>query len=161
MNNIQPPLSVQLRGVQEKWAHNPLLQPLSLHAGQLANTLFALLQNSIFYLKQSDPTYLRGKHRAVLLYQRQHPGCSPKCLGLSPSWSKAGSTQPTPAFRKAHVTHFLVSIQISHPRPDKEVWGGLLPWLGYWKGLHHFAQRTLCLPLCILYQKQGPSPCPL
>lgn len=52
-------LEVQLRGVQEKWAHNPLLQPLSLRAGQLANTLFALLQNAIFYLKQSDPTYLR------------------------------------------------------------------------------------------------------
>ncbi|XP_034363116.1 UPF0764 protein C16orf89 homolog isoform X1 [Arvicanthis niloticus] len=52
-------LEVQLRGVQEKWAHNPLVQPLSLRAGQLANTLSALLQKSIFYLKQSDPTYLR------------------------------------------------------------------------------------------------------
>ncbi|XP_031220474.1 UPF0764 protein C16orf89 homolog isoform X2 [Mastomys coucha] len=52
-------LEVQLRGVQEKWAHNPLLQSLSMRAGQLANTLSALLQKSIFYLKQSDPTYLR------------------------------------------------------------------------------------------------------
>ncbi|XP_021488178.1 UPF0764 protein C16orf89 homolog [Meriones unguiculatus] len=53
-------LEVQLRGVQEKWNLNPLLQPLSLRAGQLANTLSALLQKSIFYLKQSDPTYLRA-----------------------------------------------------------------------------------------------------
>ncbi|CAH6786769.1 UPF0764 protein C16orf89 homolog [Phodopus roborovskii] len=52
-------LEVQLKGVQEKWASNPLLQPLSFRAGQLANTLSALLQKSIFYLKQSDPTYLR------------------------------------------------------------------------------------------------------
>ncbi|XP_021065562.1 UPF0764 protein C16orf89 homolog [Mus pahari] len=52
-------LEVQLRGVQEKWAHKPLLQPLSMRAGQMANTLSALLQKSIFYLKQSDPTYLR------------------------------------------------------------------------------------------------------
>ncbi|XP_036052842.1 UPF0764 protein C16orf89 homolog isoform X2 [Onychomys torridus] len=52
-------LEVQLRGVQGKWAFDPLLQPLSLRAGQLANTLSALLQKSIFYLKQSDPTYLR------------------------------------------------------------------------------------------------------
>ncbi|XP_028712130.1 UPF0764 protein C16orf89 homolog [Peromyscus leucopus] len=52
-------LEVQLRGVQGKWASDPLLQPLSLRAGQLANTLSALLQKSIFYLKQSDPTYLR------------------------------------------------------------------------------------------------------
>lgn len=52
-------LEVQLRGVQEKWAHKPLLQPLSMRAGQMANTLSALLQKSIFYLKESDPTYLR------------------------------------------------------------------------------------------------------
>ncbi|XP_052615317.1 UPF0764 protein C16orf89 homolog [Peromyscus californicus insignis] len=52
-------LEVQLRGVQGKWASDPLLQPLSLRAGQLANTLSVLLQKSIFYLKQSDPTYLR------------------------------------------------------------------------------------------------------
>ncbi|KAL1778847.1 UPF0764 protein C16orf89-like [Sigmodon hispidus] len=52
-------LEVQLRGVQEKWASDPLLQPLRLRAGRLASTLSALLQKSIFYLKQSDPTYLR------------------------------------------------------------------------------------------------------
>ncbi|XP_059125132.1 UPF0764 protein C16orf89 homolog isoform X1 [Peromyscus eremicus] len=52
-------LEVQLLGVQGKWASDPLLQPLSLRAGQLANTLSVLLQKSIFYLKQSDPTYLR------------------------------------------------------------------------------------------------------
>ncbi|XP_041532464.1 UPF0764 protein C16orf89 homolog isoform X2 [Microtus oregoni] len=52
-------LEVQLQGVQKKWASNPLLRPLSLRAGQLANTLSVLLQKSIFYLKKSDPTYLR------------------------------------------------------------------------------------------------------
>ncbi|XP_051024060.1 UPF0764 protein C16orf89 homolog [Acomys russatus] len=52
-------LEVQLRGVQEQWAPNPLLQPLGSRAGRLANTLSALLQRSIFYLEQSDPTYLR------------------------------------------------------------------------------------------------------
>nr|XP_048289382.1 UPF0764 protein C16orf89 homolog isoform X2 [Myodes glareolus] len=52
-------LEVQLQGVQKKWASDPLLRPLSLRAGQLANTLSVLLQKSIFYLKKSDPTYLR------------------------------------------------------------------------------------------------------
>ncbi|EGW10570.1 Uncharacterized protein C16orf89-like [Cricetulus griseus] len=52
-------LEEQLKGVQGKWASDPLLQPLSFRAGQLANALSALLRKSIFYLKQSDPTYLR------------------------------------------------------------------------------------------------------
>ncbi|XP_008845188.2 UPF0764 protein C16orf89 homolog [Nannospalax galili] len=52
-------LEVQLRGVQEKWVSNPLLRPLSLRTEQLTNTLSTLLQRSIFYLKQSDPKYLR------------------------------------------------------------------------------------------------------
>ncbi|XP_038181401.1 UPF0764 protein C16orf89 homolog [Arvicola amphibius] len=52
-------LEEQLQGVQKKWASDTLLLPLSLRAGQLANTLSVLLQKSIFYLKKSDPTYLR------------------------------------------------------------------------------------------------------
>lgn len=70
IDDFSSPLLVQLQGVQKKWASDPLLRPLSLRAGQLANTLSVLLQKSIFYLKKSDPTYLRGKSRVGLLHQR-------------------------------------------------------------------------------------------
>ncbi|KAM5227742.1 UPF0764 protein C16orf89 homolog [Ctenodactylus gundi] len=53
-------LEVQLRGVQEAWAAKPLLQPLSLRAGQLANKLTTLLRSSIPYLQLRDPEYLRA-----------------------------------------------------------------------------------------------------
>ncbi|XP_048188368.1 UPF0764 protein C16orf89 homolog [Perognathus longimembris pacificus] len=52
-------LEEQLRGVQDTWAADPLLRPLSLRAGQLAAKLTPLLGKAIVYLKQSDPTYLR------------------------------------------------------------------------------------------------------
>ncbi|KFO24816.1 UPF0764 protein C16orf89 homolog isoform X2 [Fukomys damarensis] len=52
-------LEVQLRGAQETWASDPLLQPLSLRAGHLADKLAPLLHRSITYLKISDPEYLR------------------------------------------------------------------------------------------------------
>ncbi|XP_063082504.1 UPF0764 protein C16orf89 homolog isoform X2 [Cavia porcellus] len=52
-------LEVQLRGAQEAWASDPLLQPLSLHTGQLADKLVPLLHRSITYLSLSDPEYLR------------------------------------------------------------------------------------------------------
>ncbi|MBZ3879699.1 UPF0764 protein C16orf89-like protein [Sciurus carolinensis] len=52
-------LEVQLRGVEERWTPDPLLRPLSLRTRKLADRLEALLRRSIFYLKLSDPTYLR------------------------------------------------------------------------------------------------------
>ncbi|XP_036787675.2 UPF0764 protein C16orf89 homolog [Manis pentadactyla] len=52
-------LEVQLKGVQELWAQDPQLQPLSLHVGKLLEKLEPLLHRSIFYLRLSDPTYLR------------------------------------------------------------------------------------------------------
>ncbi|XP_076998006.1 UPF0764 protein C16orf89 homolog [Tamandua tetradactyla] len=52
-------LEALLRGVQEAWAREPLLQPLGLRAGKLAEKLADLLRRSIFYLQQSDPEYLR------------------------------------------------------------------------------------------------------
>ncbi|XP_037669949.1 UPF0764 protein C16orf89 homolog isoform X2 [Choloepus didactylus] len=52
-------LEAQLKGAQEAWAREPLLQPLRLRTGKLAEKLATLLHRSIFYLKQSDPKYLR------------------------------------------------------------------------------------------------------
>ncbi|XP_004864896.2 UPF0764 protein C16orf89 homolog isoform X6 [Heterocephalus glaber] len=52
-------LEVQLRGAQEAWALDPLLQPLSLRAGHLADKVAPLLHSSIAYLNLSDPEYLR------------------------------------------------------------------------------------------------------
>ncbi|XP_047695074.1 UPF0764 protein C16orf89 homolog isoform X2 [Prionailurus viverrinus] len=52
-------LEVQLKGVQEKWARDPQLQPLSLSVGKLVEKLAPLLHRSIFYLELSDPKYLR------------------------------------------------------------------------------------------------------
>ncbi|XP_039732924.1 UPF0764 protein C16orf89-like, partial [Pteropus medius] len=49
----------QLKGVQEAWAQDPRLQPLSLRVGKLVQKLEPLLHRSIFYLKLSDPQYLR------------------------------------------------------------------------------------------------------
>lgn len=54
---------VQLKGVQEKWARDPQLQPLSLSVGKLVEKLAPLLHRSIFYLELSDPKYLRGNSR--------------------------------------------------------------------------------------------------
>lgn len=51
---------MQLKGVQEAWAQDPQLQPLSLHVGKLVQKLEPLLHRAIFYLKLSDPQYLRG-----------------------------------------------------------------------------------------------------
>ena len=61
MNELCFPLAVQLRGVQEKWARDSQLQPLSLRVGKLVEKLAPLLHNSIFYLNLSDPEYLRRK----------------------------------------------------------------------------------------------------
>uniref|UniRef100_A0A8C5V4B5 Chromosome 16 open reading frame 89 n=1 Tax=Microcebus murinus TaxID=30608 RepID=A0A8C5V4B5_MICMU len=52
-------LEGQLRSVQAEWAQDALLQLLSLRVGALAAKLESLLQTSIFYLKLSDPEYLR------------------------------------------------------------------------------------------------------
>nr|XP_055221225.1 UPF0764 protein C16orf89 homolog isoform X2 [Gorilla gorilla gorilla] len=52
-------LEEQLKSVQEKWAQEPLLQPLSLRVGMLGEKLEAAIQRSLHYLKLSDPKYLR------------------------------------------------------------------------------------------------------
>ncbi|XP_019515878.1 PREDICTED: UPF0764 protein C16orf89 homolog [Hipposideros armiger] len=52
-------LEAHLRGVQEEWAQDPQLQPLSLRMGTLQRKLAPLLHRSIVYLKLSDPEYLR------------------------------------------------------------------------------------------------------
>ncbi|XP_054445200.1 UPF0764 protein C16orf89 homolog [Pteronotus mesoamericanus] len=52
-------LEEQLNGIQEEWAQDPQLQPHSLRMGKLAQKLAPLLHRSIFYLKLSDPQYLR------------------------------------------------------------------------------------------------------
>ncbi|XP_047636520.1 UPF0764 protein C16orf89 homolog isoform X2 [Phacochoerus africanus] len=52
-------LEAQLQGVREKWARDPQLQLLSLRVGELADKLAPLLHRSIFYLRLSDPEYLR------------------------------------------------------------------------------------------------------
>uniref|UniRef100_A0A8C3YRY6 Chromosome 16 open reading frame 89 n=1 Tax=Catagonus wagneri TaxID=51154 RepID=A0A8C3YRY6_9CETA len=52
-------LEVQLQGVQEKWARDPRLRPLSLRVGELAEKLAPLLHRSISYLRLNDPEYLR------------------------------------------------------------------------------------------------------
>ncbi|XP_004628135.2 UPF0764 protein C16orf89 homolog isoform X2 [Octodon degus] len=52
-------LEAQLRGAQEAWASDPVLQPLCLRTGQLADKLAPLLHRSITYLNLSDPEYLR------------------------------------------------------------------------------------------------------
>lgn len=53
-------LPVQLKGVQEELAQDPLLRPQSLRVGNLMRELEPLLHRSISYLKLSDPRYLRG-----------------------------------------------------------------------------------------------------
>ncbi|XP_055098387.1 UPF0764 protein C16orf89 homolog isoform X1 [Symphalangus syndactylus] len=52
-------LEEQLKSVQEKWAQEPLLQPLALRVGTLGEKLEAAIQRSLLYLKLSDPKYLR------------------------------------------------------------------------------------------------------
>ncbi|XP_017361537.1 UPF0764 protein C16orf89 homolog isoform X2 [Cebus imitator] len=52
-------LEEQLKSVQEKWAQEPLLQPVSLRVGALGEKLEAAIQRSLLYLKLSDPKYLR------------------------------------------------------------------------------------------------------
>jgi hypothetical protein len=92
--------------VQDKWAPDPQLQPLSLHARQLVNNLSILLRRSIFYLKRSDPVYLRGNTGAGASAPGRQPlGCSLEHLGSC--WYQVGSgwytsaTSPT----KLQVTH--------------------------------------------------------
>ncbi|KAI4559430.1 hypothetical protein MJG53_017956 [Ovis ammon polii x Ovis aries] len=58
-------LEVQLKGVQEKWAQDSQLQPLSLLVGKLVEKLAPLLHDSIFYLNLSDPEYLRQFHLTI------------------------------------------------------------------------------------------------
>ncbi|XP_037360478.1 UPF0764 protein C16orf89 homolog [Talpa occidentalis] len=52
-------LQAQLKGTQEVWTRDPLLQPLSLRMGELAERLEGLLRASMVYLNLSDPKYLK------------------------------------------------------------------------------------------------------
>ena len=79
---------VQLKGVQEKWARDPQLQPLSLSVGKLVEKLAPLLHRSIFYLELSDPKYLRGNSRGggvgiSFLQEHSSWACSSQCKGWS------------------------------------------------------------------------------
>nr|XP_017195285.2 UPF0764 protein C16orf89 homolog isoform X3 [Oryctolagus cuniculus] len=110
-------LAVQLKGVQEEWAQDPPLQPLSLRAGKLVEKLEALLPRSLRYLQLSDPQYLREFRPAVqpgfwklphtwtrtnasLVYSTWEPqdlfseGSSDRCLdGRRPSLQALGPMQ--------------------------------------------------------------------
>lgn len=72
-------LPAQLQGVREKWARDPQLQPLSLRVGELADKLAPLLHRSIFYLRLSDPEYLRGNSTGGIWFLR-NPGRTWECL---------------------------------------------------------------------------------
>lgn len=52
-------LEVQLKGIQEAWAWDPRLQPLSLRVESLVQELAWLLHRSVFFLNLNDPEYLR------------------------------------------------------------------------------------------------------
>ncbi|XP_004587124.2 UPF0764 protein C16orf89 homolog [Ochotona princeps] len=58
-------LTGQLKGIQEDWVRDPLLWPLGLRAGKLAEKLEALLPRSLRYLQLRDPDYLREFQPAV------------------------------------------------------------------------------------------------
>ncbi|XP_012661160.1 UPF0764 protein C16orf89 homolog [Otolemur garnettii] len=81
-------LKVQLQSVQEKWARDPLLQLLSLRMGKLAEKLEVLLQRSIFYLKLSDPKYLREFQPTLL----------PGFWKLPRAWTRTNASLVYPTF---------------------------------------------------------------
>ncbi|XP_047389216.1 UPF0764 protein C16orf89 homolog isoform X2 [Sciurus carolinensis] len=84
-------LEVQLRGVEERWTPDPLLRPLSLRTRKLADRLEALLRRSIFYLKLSDPTYLR----------EFRPSLQPGFWKLPRTWTHTDASLVYPALEPA------------------------------------------------------------
>uniref|UniRef100_A0A8C9AVV5 Chromosome 16 open reading frame 89 n=1 Tax=Prolemur simus TaxID=1328070 RepID=A0A8C9AVV5_PROSS len=81
-------LEGQLRSVQAEWAQDPLLQSLSLRVGTLAAKLESLLQTSIFYLKLSDPEYLREFQPTLL----------PGFWKLPRAWTRTNASLVYPTF---------------------------------------------------------------
>lgn len=85
---------MQLKGVQEKWAQDSQLQPLSLRVGKLVEKLAPLLHDSIFYLNLSDPEYLRRKSMGGVLFLQEHRqllGASTETAWCSFSQCQGGS----------------------------------------------------------------------
>ncbi|XP_006140775.1 UPF0764 protein C16orf89 homolog [Tupaia chinensis] len=81
-------LEVQLTGVQEEWARDPLLQPLGLRAGRLAGTLALLLRRALFYLRLSDPRYLK----------EFQPAIQPGLWKLPKTWTRTNASLVYPTF---------------------------------------------------------------
>ncbi|XP_041605760.1 UPF0764 protein C16orf89 homolog isoform X2 [Vulpes lagopus] len=81
-------LEVQLKGVQEKWAQDPQLQQLSLRVAKLVEKLAPLLHRSIFYLKLSDPKYLR----------EFQPTIQPGFWKLPRAWTSTDASMVYPTF---------------------------------------------------------------
>ncbi|XP_046521328.1 UPF0764 protein C16orf89 homolog isoform X2 [Equus quagga] len=82
-------LEGQLQGVQEKWARDPLLQPLNLRVRKLAARLAPLLHRSIFYLRLSDPEYLR----------EFQPTIQPGFWKLPQAWTHTNASMVYPTFQ--------------------------------------------------------------
>ncbi|XP_010838737.1 PREDICTED: UPF0764 protein C16orf89 homolog isoform X1 [Bison bison bison] len=83
-------LEVQLRGIQEKWALDSQLQPLSLRVGKLVEKLAPLLHDSIFYLNLSDPEYLRQFQLTI----------EPGFWKLPHAWTRTESSMVYPTFEQ-------------------------------------------------------------
>ncbi|XP_049760981.1 UPF0764 protein C16orf89 homolog [Elephas maximus indicus] len=81
-------LQVQLKAIQEEWVRDPLLRPLSLQMGRLAEKLVALLQRSISHLKLNDPNYLREFQRTIL----------PGFWKLPHAWTRTNASMVYPTF---------------------------------------------------------------
>ncbi|XP_077762642.1 UPF0764 protein C16orf89 homolog isoform X1 [Canis aureus] len=81
-------LEVQLKAVQEKWAQDPQLQQLSLRVAKLVEKLAPLLHRSIFYLKLSDPKYLR----------EFQPTIQPGFWKLPRAWTSTDASMVYPTF---------------------------------------------------------------
>ncbi|XP_021565944.1 UPF0764 protein C16orf89 homolog [Carlito syrichta] len=81
-------LEEHLRSVQEEWAQDTLLQPLGMRVGTLAAKLEALIQQSLFYLRQSDPEYLR----------EFQPTLQPGFWKLPHAWSLTNASLVYPTF---------------------------------------------------------------
>ncbi|XP_046521329.1 UPF0764 protein C16orf89 homolog isoform X3 [Equus quagga] len=87
--NVQGHTAGQLQGVQEKWARDPLLQPLNLRVRKLAARLAPLLHRSIFYLRLSDPEYLR----------EFQPTIQPGFWKLPQAWTHTNASMVYPTFQ--------------------------------------------------------------
>ncbi|XP_004438324.1 PREDICTED: UPF0764 protein C16orf89 homolog [Ceratotherium simum simum] len=99
-------LEVQLKGVQEEWAWDPPLQPLTLRVGKLVDELAPLLHGSVFYLKLSDPKYLR----------EFQPTIQPGFWKLPQAWTRTNASmvyptvEPQDSFSEEHSDSCLVQL---------------------------------------------------